>query len=338
MGSPNDPLCITISIPIDIFAKEVQPVLKAGYPDIKPIKVKGMKPKQLDYLEAIDSFGGIAKAARAIGVSQPTISGAIANLESELNVQLINRDGSPVCASDYGRLLLRYRKISNRLIENAFAEIEEEKTANETVRFASRTPLGGYFEMVSRFQSLHPSITVLHTTPSEHDGQREFDVEFFASSNKQDKRQTLYLCDEHYVVLVSKRHPLANRDFVELGNLKKERFITSSSPSEMNSVVQDMFDEAGFSPESAIALPVFQDIMAMVEEGFGCCIGTDITWLYNTNLEIKPLRIIDTPRSRSLYLGFPPDAYISRASKLFANFLFGEISKIRQLYDEQFLY
>lgn len=297
-----------------------------------------MKPKQLEYLEAIQTHGSITESARALDTTQSTISTAISNLENELDVSLVDRGNAAEPITEYGKCLLEYRANAIRQIKNASAEIREARGWSSTVRFANKTPLGNLSRIISNFQNAHPDIELVRTTPSEQSENIEYDLEFFASSKEQDAKNTHYICDEHYVLLVSEKHPLAKKDFVELKNLSREKFIVSSSTSEMNDIVRGMFKEAGFFPDPVIALPVFWDIMAMTEQGFGCCIATDITWICNTNLKLKALRILDTPRSRSLYLGFPSGAYISKATKVFANYLIDQIGSLRRKHDERFLY
>ena len=50
-----------------------------------------MNLRELEYLAAIDEFRHFRKAAEKCFVSQPTLSGQLKKLESEIGVQLVER-------------------------------------------------------------------------------------------------------------------------------------------------------------------------------------------------------------------------------------------------------
>ena len=50
-----------------------------------------MNLRELEYLAAIDEFNHFRKAAEKCFVSQPTLSGQLKKLETEIGVQLVER-------------------------------------------------------------------------------------------------------------------------------------------------------------------------------------------------------------------------------------------------------
>src|ERR1700730_6295409 len=67
---------------------------------------KSLKLRDLHILLAVVEWGSMAKAARHLAVSQPVVSRAIAELEHELNVRLLDRTPQGVEPTVYGRTLL----------------------------------------------------------------------------------------------------------------------------------------------------------------------------------------------------------------------------------------
>lgn len=61
-----------------------------------------MDARQLEYFLAIVEHGGFSKAAAALHVAQPSLSQAMANLESDLGVSLFHRLGRGVVLSEAG--------------------------------------------------------------------------------------------------------------------------------------------------------------------------------------------------------------------------------------------
>jgi DNA-binding transcriptional LysR family regulator len=65
-----------------------------------------LKVRDLDILLAVVEFGSMGKAARHLAVSQPVVSRAIADLERELGVQLLDRTPQGVVPTIYGRTVV----------------------------------------------------------------------------------------------------------------------------------------------------------------------------------------------------------------------------------------
>ncbi|APV48545.1 hypothetical protein BWI17_01890 [Betaproteobacteria bacterium GR16-43] len=61
---------------------------------------------QLEYARAVAESGSFSEAARARGVSQPTISNAVSELEEELGARLFSRTTRSVAPTAFGRELL----------------------------------------------------------------------------------------------------------------------------------------------------------------------------------------------------------------------------------------
>ena len=61
---------------------------------------------QLSYFEAIARGGSFTKAARQLGVSQPTLTVAIQNLERDLGTRLFHRDRQGIRLTATGQELL----------------------------------------------------------------------------------------------------------------------------------------------------------------------------------------------------------------------------------------
>lgn len=67
-------------------------------------------PQFLRYLLALSEHRNFAKAARAMGVSQPALSQGIKRLESDLGVRLFDRSGGSVSPTHFATSVLRHAK------------------------------------------------------------------------------------------------------------------------------------------------------------------------------------------------------------------------------------
>ena len=62
----------------------------------------------LRYFWAVARHGGVRQAARALHVSQPTVSGQLRQLEDALSTQLFHREGRGLTLTDKGEVVYRY--------------------------------------------------------------------------------------------------------------------------------------------------------------------------------------------------------------------------------------
>ncbi|WP_086350907.1 LysR family transcriptional regulator [Candidatus Enterococcus clewellii] len=69
-----------------------------------------MRIQQLEYLEKIAAIGSINEAAKSLFLSQPTLSNAIKELESEMGICLLHRSKSGVSLTEEGQEFLAYAK------------------------------------------------------------------------------------------------------------------------------------------------------------------------------------------------------------------------------------
>lgn len=282
-----------------------------------------MDTHQLRSFIEVSKCENMSLAAEELGVSQPSLSQSIRKLESSLGVDLFDRRGRSIRLNENGKILYPYTDIAFRAMENAASEIHDLSDTNfHTVRLIARQPMGDHAATLHNFYRKHPNIALSYIVPNEQTRISDYDVEFFASGKPQAKGDNiLKLCTEEYVVLVSESNRLARKSHVNLSSLKKERFILSPAKSEMSSTVQDMFASCGYKPTVATYVSSYWDTMKLVEKNAGICIAGNISWLLNSNLKLKVLPIEDVHRSRSLYLRWPANAYLSRATRALIDYL-----------------
>ncbi|MCI8491527.1 LysR family transcriptional regulator [Anaerotruncus colihominis] len=111
-----------------------------------------MQLSQLMYFITVAEQGSINKAAEKLFVTQPNLSKAIGNLESELKVRIFDRTNKGVMLTEDGKKLYQYaRTILNQM------ELISGLSANERVRMLSIAsyPIITMGRLVSEFYNLH---------------------------------------------------------------------------------------------------------------------------------------------------------------------------------------
>src|SRR3954453_21735786 len=100
--------------------------------------VRRLKLRDLRVLLAVTKVGSMAKAATQLGISQPAISRAIADMETMLGVSLFDRSPQGVEPTPYGRALIKRGATVFNELNQGVKDIQyiADPTAGE-LRFAS---------------------------------------------------------------------------------------------------------------------------------------------------------------------------------------------------------
>lgn len=187
----------------------------------------------LKYIVSLAKEKHFGHAAQACGVTQPTLSIAVKNLEQELGVQLFERGHSVVSVTSSGIPIVRH----------AFAVLQEVHAIEEIAR-NSRNPHTGLLRLglvhhlnprlmpalTRGMRALAPQMPViasedLQTTLAEQlrDGALDCALMDTPANDKQLKSAPVF--DEHLFIAVGPQHPWAQRKSVDLAALQQETLL-----------------------------------------------------------------------------------------------------------------
>ena len=129
-----------------------------------------MDIKQLEAFCMVVRQGSFSKAARVLGVSQPTVSAHISTLEKELGCELLIRTSKSILPTDKGATLLGYAQGIMSLRQKALEELSREDsryTGSITIAASSVPAQYCLPELLSEFSREYPGVSYqLHNTNS----------------------------------------------------------------------------------------------------------------------------------------------------------------------------
>jgi DNA-binding transcriptional LysR family regulator len=120
-----------------------------------------LKLRQLEVLMAVAQAGTMAKAARALAISQPVVSKTIADLEDTLGVRLFDRNRRGVVLTPYGDALLRRSVAVFNDLRAGVTELESlaDPTAGELRIGSSDAVAAGMLgAIIDRLSGRHPRL------------------------------------------------------------------------------------------------------------------------------------------------------------------------------------
>ncbi|PFU21955.1 LysR family transcriptional regulator [Bacillus cereus] len=240
-------------------------------------------------------LGSFTKAARVLNMTQPAVSHAISNMESELGVTLIIRDKRKgLILTDVGnRILVHFREILNG-VEKVAQEVAMEKGYEiGTIRIGSFPSASAYFlpKMINIFREKYPNLELVlyEGTLKEVEEwllSRVIDMGIVILPNKE--MEVVPLIKEKMVVVLRDDHPLCKKDAITINDLENESIILGKGGYEPPII--DMFKQAGVTLRIEYAVSNVSTSLNMIQEGLGLGISAKLALMnLPPNLKTKEL-------------------------------------------------
>jgi DNA-binding transcriptional LysR family regulator len=191
--------------------------------------------RQLRYFVAVADAGQLTQAARRLDVAQPTLSQAIARLESQLGVQLLDRANRGVTPTPAGSVFLE------RALHVVASADEAERAARafqrghvgELVVGYVGVPMGRWAEIFDRLSRTQPGVRVswqaLDFPRIGRDLLEGTDIALVAEPTEHPDLGILVLHQERLAAVMPAGHPLAEREELRVADLLDETFIAGDA-------------------------------------------------------------------------------------------------------------
>lgn len=178
--------------------------------------------------------GGVARAGAEIGMTQPAVSKAIAELEDILGVPLFDRSRRALAVTSFGEMFLRHAEAALASLRQGVESVVEARDGKNVVAFGALPTVtaGVVPRALLRFaESPLACRTLVESGPSPYlldllrDGRIDFVVGRMASPDVMDGLAFEQLYAEELAFVVRMAHPLAGRDRIEARDLAGLQFL-----------------------------------------------------------------------------------------------------------------
>jgi DNA-binding transcriptional LysR family regulator len=215
--------------------------------------------RDLHVLFTVVQSGSMAKAATQLGVSQPSVSEVIADLESILGVRLLDRSSQGVTPTLYGNALLKRSRVAFDELKQAIRDIETlADPAVGEVRIGCPESIASSIlpAVVLRLSEQYPRVIAdVDSGPTDTMIRdlldRSLDVviarggQRLAEDGLMDQLKIEVLFDDELVVVTGKETKWARARKVSLDDLLDERWILSAPGTWNYMVVEETFRARG---------------------------------------------------------------------------------------------
>lgn len=286
-----------------------------------------MNLQQLYYFRKLAEVQHYTEAAKALYITQPSLSDSISSLESELSVALFQKKGRGIELTKYGQEFYQYVSQALGVLEHGIAIMKEKSdSVTGTIDVGCIPTLLGDFlpDALDLYHEKHPQVNFnifqdKSIPVAEGVSAGNFDIGFCSMVESKEDLVFVPITYQELIVIVRNDHPLARYDSMELSSLRDYTLSTYRDTipigKTIRKILKDKNMEAAYSYDDEIS------IAGRIKRSSKAAIVADTPFLKQFD-NLKKIHLTDVPlNTRMLYMVYSKKNFITAAVEAFANFM-----------------
>lgn len=233
-----------------------------------------MKLQYINEFLALARYKNFSDAANSLYMSQSSISKNIKKIGEDLNVKLFNRTSQGISLTSYGKIYLKYALQIKDLESRCDNTIRDTQNIAPKLRIGTIPSAKEYNILNTIFDFMRYSkinCKIENNTSSQLEKKllnNELDIAFI--KNPESQKFTMFpYCQDKLVAVLPANHFLANKDQINLTDLKNEDFILEPINSRPYQLCINLCQKNGFTPNVIYADRYIENILEFVQKGIG---------------------------------------------------------------------
>jgi len=222
-------------------------------------------------------LGSFARAAEALGMSQPALSQAISQMEGMLGARLFDRTTRSVRLTPEGALLVPHAEAIIASVEDAVSAVRQQGAALRPRISVGALPSHATVflaDILRLFRQRYPAAEVNVTDGTSdvlYAGIEAGQIDLALASRLRDRDSVRFraLFRERFALVMPRNHPLARRAQVQWDEAVSQDFIAFPTGSAGYEALHDGLERAGLVLRPVMSLAQSATVMKMVEAGVG---------------------------------------------------------------------
>ncbi len=254
-----------------------------------------MEIHKLRYFYTAAQLGHITRAAEAICIAQPALTQAIRSLEAELGVPLFQKQGRNIVLTDYGEYLKTRLDTLLPEFDRIPKELEELKNQySKTVKLNILAASTFVINAIVEYRRHHPdAVFDFEQNEQKSDCDLVITTNQPHASQKNSRRPAARRCikEEKIYLAVPKNSPLAEREAIDLSDVKDEGFVMLSSSRLFGVICSKFCSLAGFYPKILFESDSPNAVQNIIGTGNGVAFWPEYSWgkQKNRNVTLLPI-------------------------------------------------
>lgn len=274
-----------------------------------------MNLTQLKYFQAVCVYQTVSAAAAYLHVSQPTLSSAIKELESEFGLTLFRRQHSGMVLTEAGELLSKMSKDLLARAEEIETVMHDLGKENKKLRLGV-PPMIGYLLMPSVYSGFlreNPDIRLEITEGGRQDLLKKLsdgflDIVFLPHNHPLDSKLALQkVMRLEIVCCASKENPIADLKTIHAADLAESSLILFKDSFFQTEEIKNWFMSSGVEPRILLQTNQFSTMQTIISSN--AAVGFLFKELVAANSQLVPISI-DEPMYVDVSLAWKKDSYI----------------------------
>ena len=288
----------------------------------------------LRYFVELSRTQHYTKAAEHLCITQPSLSHAIHQLETELGVPLFEKNGRNTKLTQFGEQFLSYAEQSLQILDQGIQTLQLAAQGEGLIRLGFLRPLGITFlpTLTSQFVAANPNKEIhfsFHTGTTqvllEGLAAHQYDLIFCSRPPEPSHWNSFTVGQQELVLIVPRQHPLAAYSSIDLQDTLSYPYIYFAQGSGVRNDVDRLFQRIGHQPNIAYEIEEDQVVAGFVARNFGIAIVPYMELLHR--LDVSILRISNPILERNLYMVSDPHRFLSPVAQNFQSFVLQSLSQ-----------
>lgn len=236
--------------------------------------------RQIYYVIEVAKWNSFTKAAEVINITQPSLSQQISKLEKEYNIKIFDRTTRFVVPTDLGERFIEDAKLLINAVEGFNNKVmTRQHQINGTFRIGVERVIGylNLYSLISAFQEKFPDVVI---TIIEGDTKNlildmvnsVIDAAIYTQPIENERNSLVddeTLTEDEMVLIVSKKHRLAQKKFINMTDLREERIILPDKNTGASSIIFDIFNRANIKPNKVGECSQVNIVLELVQNQVG---------------------------------------------------------------------
>ncbi len=208
--------------------------------------------QQLEALVNLIDENSFSRAGSRMGLSQPSISKHIKNLEIFIDAQIIDRKHNGISLTTEGKILYDYARKILKLRDEARYKIESSRDSGQNHIFTGASSIPATYllpSIIGKYMKNKPACVIhIHSGDSRdviemiHDGRVE--IGFIGNPVNDSKLSAEPLWNDSLMLVLGKGHPFTKYDSLTVSDLNKISFIGREEGSGTRSIIENALKTA----------------------------------------------------------------------------------------------
>jgi LysR family cyn operon transcriptional activator len=189
--------------------------------------------RHLRYFLAVAGAGSFSRAADRLGISQPSVSQQMRELEENLRVSLFQRRGKRILLTAAGLIFQEHARAILRQLENFLDELSRDPVQLRGGLHLGTVPwldVALVPQLLGLFAAKHPNVNLTVTEISSDDietalEEGRMDVGLGFLTHHSPNLLYEHLSSDEFALIVPASHPWSNRRMIDLSELHQQRLL-----------------------------------------------------------------------------------------------------------------